>query len=242
MVVGPIALAYKLTGVTKLVLTPELIAKIFTGKITKWNDPAIVADNAGLTPPATTITAVHRSDGSGTTHNFTHYLGKVDPDDWTFGDSNTFPPTLPGSAASGNPGVAALVEKTDGAIGYVDYATATQANLALASIKTKAGAVLAPTLEGASAALAAATANADLTYDPIAVAAEGAYPITSPTWVVIYKNQPSKAKGEALKAFLTFMLTTGQGKATSTAGYAALKGDLLTRAKEQLSQVVIPAQ
>lgn len=240
-VAAPITVSYKLSGVSKLTLGGTALAKIFAGKITKWNDPEIAADNAGVTLPGTAITPVHRSDGSGTTHNFTLYLGKADPTDWTFGNSTTYPTTLPGSAASGNPGVAALVEKTDGAIGYVDYATATQANLSLASVKNSAGKSVAPTLQGASAAVAAATVNADLTYDPTDAQGEGAYPITSPTWVVIYKAQPTKAKGEAMKALLSFMLTTGQGKAASTAGYAALQGELLTKAKDQLSQIVIPA-
>ncbi len=101
--------------------------------------------------------------------------------------------------------------------------------------------MIAPTLEGASAAVAAAKVNPDLTYDPINAQGAGAYPITSPTWIVIYKTQADKAKGTALKAFLDFILTTGETSVASKTGYAPLQGQLLQSARDQLSQIVIPA-
>ncbi len=139
--------------------------------------------------PSTKITPVHRSDGSGTTHNFTLYLGKADPTDWTYGNATTFPTTLGAATGNGNQGVAQTVQSTDGAIGYVDYATAKAANLTVGSVKNKAGQPIAPTLASASAAVAAATVNPDLTYDPTDASATTAYPITSPTWIVVYKTQ-----------------------------------------------------
>ena len=242
-VAAPITVSYNLSGLTKtLVFSASTLAKIFAGTITSWNDPAIAADNPGVSLPNTKITPVHRSDGSGTTHNFTLYLSKADPTVWTFGSSTTFPTTIAGGATgSGNPGVASTIADTNGAIGYVDYATAKDANLTVASIKNDAGQAIAATLAGASAALATVTPNADLTYDPTNAQAVNAYPITSPTWIVVYKNQTSHATGEALKAFLDYILTTGQTKAASTAGYAPLTGALLSDAMAQLNNIVIPA-
>jgi phosphate transport system substrate-binding protein len=240
-VVAPITVAYNLSGVSKLTLSASTIARIFSGKITAWNDPAITADNPGTNLPSTKITPVHRSDGSGTTKNFTQYLSKAAASDWTYPSSTTFPAGLPGGTGNGNAGVAQTVKSTPGAIGYVDYSTATSSNLSLASIKNSSGKAIDPTLEGASAAVANVTANPNLTYDPTDAQGANAYPITSPTWIVIYKNQTDKAKGEALKAWLNYILTTGQGQTAQTAGYAPLQGALLQKAQAQLDQIVIPA-
>ncbi len=240
-VAAPITVSYNVSGVSKtLVFSGATLAKIFAGKITTWNDPTIAADNTGVTLPNTKITAVHRSDGSGTTHNFTLYLGKADPTDWTYGNSNTYPTTLGGATGNGNQGVAQTVQSTDGGIGYVDFATAQAASLKVASIKNSAGQTVAPTLQGASAAVAAAQINPDLTYDPTDASAAAAYPITSPTWVVTYKTQTDHNTGLALKAFLSFLLTTGQTSVAQTTGYAALQGDLLTKSRAQLDALVIP--
>jgi phosphate transport system substrate-binding protein len=240
-VAAPINVAYNLSGVSKpLVFSGPTLAKIYAGKITTWNDPAIAADNSGVTLPSSKITPVHRSDGSGTTHNFTLYLGKVDPTDWTYGNSTTFPTTLGGATGNGNQGVAQAVQSTDGAIGYVDYATAKAAGLTSASVKNQAGQAIAPTLAGASAAVAAATINADLTYDPTDAPAPSAYPITSPTWILTYKTQTDHNTGLALKTFLSFILTTGETQAAQAAGYAPLAGDLLAKAQAQVNNLVIP--
>jgi phosphate transport system substrate-binding protein len=240
-VVAPITLSYNLSGVSKLTLSASTAAKIFSGKITTWNDPAIKSENPGVNLPATKITPVHRSDGSGTTKNFTQYLTKAAPSDWTYGSSTTFPTTLSGGTGNGNPGVAQTVKSTPGAIGYVDYATATASNLTFATIINSAGKPIEPTLQGASAAVANVTVNPNLTYDPTNASAANAYPITSPTWIVIYKSQTDKARGEALKAWLNYILTTGQTTTAQAAGYAPLQGDLLKKAQDQLNQIVIPA-
>jgi phosphate transport system substrate-binding protein len=240
-VAAPITVAYNVSGASKtLVFSGATLAKVFAGKITTWNDPAITADNTGVTLPATKITAVHRSDGSGTTHNFTLYLGKADAADWTYGNSTTFPTTLGGATGNGNQGVAQTVQSTDGSIGYVDFATAQAAGLKVASIKNNAGQAIAPTLPAASAAVAAATISPDLTYDPTDAPAATAYPITSPTWIVTYKTQADHNTGLALKTFLSFLLTTGQTSIAQSTGYAALQGDLLTKARTQLDALVIP--
>jgi phosphate transport system substrate-binding protein len=241
-VVAPITLSYNLSGVSKLTLSASTVAKIFSGKITTWNDQAIKSDNPGVNLPDTKITPVHRSDGSGTTKNFTQYLTKAAPADWTYGSSTTYPVSLPGGTGNGNPGVAQTVKSTPGAIGYVDYSTATSSNLSLATVINSAGKPIQPTLESASAAVANITANPNLTYDPTNAPGAGAYPITSPTWIVIYKNQTDRAKGEALKAWLNYILTTGQTTTAQASGYAPLQGDLLKKAQDQLNQIVIPAQ
>lgn len=240
-VAAPITVAYNLSGLTKtLIFSGPTLAKIFAGTITTWNDPAIVADNPATTLPSTKITPVHRSDGSGTTHNFTLYLGKTDPTDWTFGNSTTYPTNLGGATGNGNQGVAQTIQSTDGSLGYVDYATAKAASLVVASIKNNAGQPVAPTLDSASLAVGKAVPGADLTYDPTDAQAPNAYPITSPTWIVVYKTQTDHNQGLALKTFLGFVLTTGETKIAKDTGYSALQGDLLAKAKAQLDSIVIP--
>jgi len=239
-VVAPITMSYNLSSVSKtLDFSGTTLAQIFAGKITNWNDPAIAKDNPGVTLPNVKITPVHRSDGSGTTRNFTLYLSKVDPTDWTAPASTTFPNNL-GLAGAKNAGVASSIAATNGAIGYVDFATATAAGLKYGEVINYAGTPIAATLAGASAAAAATTVNADLTYDPTNAQSPTAYPITSPTWIVVYKTQTNAATGAALKAFLSFILTTGQSHVASATGYAPLQGALLTKAVAQLSDLVIP--
>jgi phosphate transport system substrate-binding protein len=240
-VAAPITVSYHLSGVSKLTLSPATIAGIFADKITTWSDPAIAADNPGAKLPSSAITSVHRSDGSGTTANFSLYLTKAAASDWTLGTGKTI--NWPGGqAASGNPGVAQIIKSTEGAVGYVDYSTAVAVGLALASIKNRAGTPVAPTLAATSAALAGATINADLTYDPTDAPGPSAYPIASPTWIVIYKTQTDKAKGTALAAFLRSILTDGQGSIAKDNDYAPLSPALDQKAIAQLDQIVIPAQ
>lgn len=240
-VAAPITVAYNLSGVSKaLVFSATTLAGIFAGKITSWSDRAIANDNPGVTFPGTKITPVHRSDGSGTTRNFTLYLSKADAADWTYPPSTTFPTSLGGATGSGNQGVAQTVQMTDGSVGYVDYATSKAASLTVASVKNSAGQPITPTLPAASAAVAGATVNADLTYDPTGANAPTAYPITSPTWIVTYKTQTDHNQGLALKTFLGFILTTGESQIASATGYAPLQGDLLTKARAQLDNLVVP--
>jgi phosphate transport system substrate-binding protein len=233
---GPITLSYNVSGLSKLTLDGPTIAKIFEGQIKTWNDPAIAALNSGVSLPSTSITPIHRSDGSGTTSNFTKYLTKAAPGVWTLGSGSTvaFPG---GQAASGNPGVATLIKHTSGGIGYVDYSTAVATGLKFASVKNKAGTVEAPTLAGASAAIDGATVAANLTYDPTDSPAPTAYPITSPTWIITYKTQTDQTKAAILKAFLNYVLTTAQTSIAAQDDYAALPPTLAQKAIAQLSQL-----
>ena len=143
-------------------------------------------------------------------------------------------------AGTGNAGVAQIVSQTDGAVGYVDFSDAKAANLKFASIKNSGGKFIEPTTDSAAAAVATATVNPDLTYSPLNASGADAYPITSPTWILVYKNQTDKAKGEALKGFLEYILTGGQDLANA-AQYAKLPESLRTKAVSQLSQIQIPA-
>ncbi len=239
-VAAPITVSYNLKNVSSLRLSGTTLAKIFALKITKWNDKAIAADNPGVTLPSTTITVAHRADGSGTTSNFTKFLNDVDPTDWTLGSGDTVDWGSNTQAGTGNPGVAQIVQQTDGGIGYVDLADAKKANLSFASIENKSGAFVAPTLAGAAAAVTGSTINADLTYDPINAPGAAAYPITSPTWIMVYANQTDKAKGTAIKTFLQFVYSTGETLA-ATNNYAQLPAAIVQKATAQLSKLQIPA-
>ena len=233
---APITISFNVSGVDKLQLSPETLAGIFQATITKWNDAKIAADNPGATLPSTNIAVVHRLDGSGTTSNFTKYLKAAAPSVWTLdsGDTVNWPASTQG--AEKNSGVASLIKTTDGSVGYVDLADSVNADLKTASIKNKAGKFVAPTLDGASAALAGADVKPDLTYDPLDATGDGAYPITSPTWIIVYKKQTDAAVAEALKGWLDFILTDGQGFA-KTVGYAQLPSALAQKAIDQLSQI-----
>ena len=237
---APITVSYNVNGVDSLQLSGETLAKIFSGTVKKWNDPAIENDNANATLPATDIVIVHRAEASGTTSNFTKYLADAGGSSWTLGSGDTVEWPSSSQAGQGNSGVAQTISKTDGAIGYVDFSDATQAKLKFASIKNKAGKFLAPTLAGASAAVASSTIAPDLTYSPLNQAGADAYPITSPTWIITYVNQSDHAKGTAMKSFLSFILNDGQALAEGV-NYAKLPASLQTKAIAQLDKLVIPA-
>ena len=237
-VAAPITVSYNLSGVTGLKLDGPTIAKIYTGKITTWNDPAIAALNSGTTLPSDPITVCARAEASGTTSNFTKFLNSSDPTD--FATAATDQPTVwtlsSIQKAQGNGGVAACVKGKAGAVGYVDFSDAKQQNLTFAEVKNKNGEFVTASLDGAQKALAGATVAADLTYDPINAAGAGAYPITSPTWIIVYKTQTDANKSKALKALLTFIETDGQQLA-SASNYTALPTDLAAKALAQVDQI-----
>ena len=238
-VVAPITVSYNLSGV-KLKLSADTIAKIFSGAVTTWDDAAIKADNPKAKLPSTAITVVHRSDSSGTTANFTSFLTKAAPSSWTLGTGSTISWPSGTQGATGNSGVAKLVKDTDGAVGYVDYSDAKASDLTFAAVKNSSGKYIPPNLPSAAAAAAGATVNADLTYDPINSDGAAAYPITSPTWILVYQDQTDAAKGAATKAFLNFIYADGQTLAPSV-DYAALPKGLVKQAKAQVNKITVPA-
>jgi phosphate transport system substrate-binding protein len=233
---APITVAYDVAGLDELRLSPDTLAGIFGGSITTWDDPAIAADNPDVDLPSAKVTVVHRSDGSGTTNNFTKYLTKAAPEKWTLGSGDTvnWPSGMQG--AEKNSGVAALVASTAGAIGYVDLADAASANLTTALIRNSSGRFVAPKLPAASAALAGATLAEDLTYDPLDAEGAEAYPITAPTWVVVEAQQPDLTTVDLLQGYLEFVLTRGQELAP-TVGYAAIPDEMISKALAQLEEI-----
>ncbi|MEA2971701.1 MAG: phosphate transport system substrate-binding protein [Actinomycetota bacterium] len=238
-VAAPITVSYNL-GVKDIVLDADTIAKIFQRQITRWDDPAIKTHNPGAKLPSTDIVVAHRSDGSGTTENFTKYLVAAAPNTWTLKAGSTVEWPADTQAGNGNAGVASIVKDTPGAIGYVDLSDAKATGLTFATIVNKSGKPVKATLDAASAALANATVNADLSYNPLNADGDTAYPITAPTWILAYKNQADPAKGAALKAFLTYVLTDAQDLA-AVVDYAKLPDGLRQKALAQVDAIVVPA-
>ena len=235
-VLGPITVSYNLSGVKTLKLSPPTIAKIFSLKITNWNDPAIASDgNSGL--PNLPITVVHRSDSSGTTANFTAFLVKADATDWTLGTGKTINWAGNTVAGNGNSGVASAIKGKSGAIGYVDYSDAKAAGLVWAQVKNEAGNYVDATLAGASAAAASATVNANLTYDPIWASGSDAYPITSPTYIITYTKYSSAGTTALLQAFLNYILSSDGQKLAGTVDFSARPSSLDQKAAAQVSQI-----
>jgi phosphate transport system substrate-binding protein len=238
-VAAPITVSYNLTGVDTLQLSPDTIAKIFQREIKTWNDKAIAADNPGAKLPTTAIVVAHRSDGSGTTENFTKFLKAASPSVWKLDSGSTVNWPTDTQAGNGNSGVAQIIKSTNGAIGYVDFSDAKATGLKWAKVKNKAGKFVDASLEGTSAALGGITVNPDLSYNPLWADGDNAYPISAPTWILAYTNQSDKAKGEALKAFLQFIYGDGQDVAAEV-DYAKLPATLKDKALAQVNALVIP--
>ncbi len=235
-VAAPITVSYNLSGVDKLRLSAETIGKIFSAQITTWNDAAIKADNPGATLPSTPIVVVHRSDGSGTTSNFTKYMTAAAPSAWTLGSGDTVNWPASTQGAEKNSGVANVIKQTAGAVGYVDLADAIKADLTFASIKNSSGNYVAPTAEATTSAVENAKVNPDLTYNPLNASGAESYPITSPTYFLVYQNQTDPAKAATLKTWLQYVLTTGQAQAQKL-GYVALPASLQQQAYDQIEKI-----
>ena len=233
-VAGPITVSYNLSGVDKLQLSPDTLADIFQAKITKWNDPAIAKDNQGVSLPATPITVAHRSDGSGTTNNFTKYLTAASPQ-WKLGSGDTVAWPSGTQGAEKNTGVAQIIKQTDGAVGYVDFSDAVETKLSLAAIRNKDGKFVAPSLEGATAAVAGAKVKDDLTYDPLNASGADAYPITAPTYLLL-KPKYDASKAKLVSDYVRFLLTDGQPIAKDV-NFAALPSGLQQKALAQLDRI-----
>ncbi len=236
VIIGPITMAYNLSGVSNLKLSPAAIAGIFSGKIKTWNDPAIKADNSGASLPSTPITLAVRSDSSGTTQNFTEFLVEATGSAWSLGSSSTIKWPSSARAASGNPGVAQVVKSTPGAIGYVDYATAKASGLSTASVKNKDGSFVAPSPASATAAAASVTAKPDLTFAAVWQGGASAYPITYQSWDLVNAKQPTANDAAMLKAYLTYLLGDGQ-KLLEQIGLAPLPTSLDQQAVAQLDKI-----
>lgn len=239
-VIAPITLSYNLSGVKSLQLSPATVAGIYQLTITKWNDPAIVADNPGVTLPDTTIVAARRADGSGTTDNFTKFLnaavGKDAGGAWKLGSGSTVEWPAGTQAGDGNSGVAQIVKSTAGAIGYVDLSDSKANALHVAAVKNKAGKFVLPSLEGASAAAAGATIKDDLTYFLGWADGDASYPIAAQTWIIAYTKQADPVKAANIRGFLTYLLNQGQTLAP-TIDYAPLPESLRLKAIANIAKI-----
>lgn len=236
MVVGPVAIAYNVPGVDSLTLTPSILAKMFSGKITKWNDPQIAAANSGVKLPATPVQTFHRSDASGTTDNVTKYLKASAGSDWTF-DAGKEWKAPGGQGAKGSDGVTSSVKQTEGAITYVELSYAKNANLPIAKIDNGAGAVEL-TGDAVGKAVAAATVvgtgnDLSLKLD-YATKAPGAYPIVLVTYEITCEKGLASDQVALVKSFLTYAAGTGQG-ALSALGYAPLPASLQTKVQAAIA-------
>ncbi|XTZ16239.1 phosphate ABC transporter substrate-binding protein PstS [Micromonospora echinospora] len=235
-VAAPITVSYNLQGVDKLQLSPETLAKIFQTDIKTWNDPAIAADNPGVTLPNTPITVAHRSDGSGTTNNFTKYLEAAAPGVWKLGTGDTV--AWPSNTQGGekNTGVAQIVKQANGGIGYVDLSDAKASQLTFAAIKNKDGQYVVPSLEGTTAGLEGAEIKEDLSYNPLNAAGAASYPITAPTYILVKTKYDDAKKAELVKGFVKYILTDGQELAKDV-DFAPLPTSLKDKALAQLDKI-----
>jgi phosphate transport system substrate-binding protein len=238
-VLGADVPSYYIPGVTaELKFTPDALAGIFLGKITKWNDPAIAGTNPGVKLPAEDIVVVHRSDGSGTTYIWTDYLSKVS-DEWKSkvgkGTSVNWPVGLGGK---GNEGVAGLVKQTPYALGYVELIYAIQNNIAYGSVKNPAGEFVKATMAGVSAAAAGAATSMpdDFRVSITNAPGKAAYPISSFTWLLIPSQIQDATKRQIIKDFLTWMMSSGQ-KMCEALAYAPLPKEVVAKEQKAIAMI-----
>ena len=237
-VLGADVPAYNIPGVTaELKFTPEALAGIFLGKITKWNDKAITSANPGISLPDRDIVIVHRSDGSGTSYIWTDYLSKISPE-WQSqvgkGTSVKWPVGLGGK---GNEGVAGMIRQLPGSMGYVELIYAVQNNIAYGSVKNAAGNFVKASLESVTAAAASSPKMpADFRVSITNAPGKDAYPVSSFTWLLIPEQSKDPAKGKILADFLNWMVTDGQ-KMTAALSYAPLPDAVVQKEKEAIKMV-----
>jgi phosphate transport system substrate-binding protein len=223
-VLGAVVPVYNMPNVkTELKFSGTLLADIFLGKITKWNDPAIAKLNDGVTLPATDITVAHRADGSGTTYIWVDYLSKVSPEWKSKVGVATSVKWPTGVGGRGNEGVSSLVSQTPGAIGYVELIYALQNKISYGLVQNMAGEFVKASVPSVTAAAAAAAKQmpADFRVSITNAPGPGVYPISSFTWVLLYENPTDKAQAKVMVDFMKWALTDGQ-KVAPDLGYAPL--------------------
>jgi phosphate transport system substrate-binding protein len=237
-VLGADVPAYNIPGVTgEVKFTPEVLAGIFMGKISKWNDKAITSVNPGVNFPDKDIIVVHRSDGSGTTFIWTDYLSKVSPEWKSQVGSDTSVKWPVGLGNKGNEGVSGLIRQMSGSIGYVELIYAVQNNIPYGSVRNSAGNFVKASLESVSAAAASAPKMPqDFRVSITNAPGKDAYPIASFTWLLIPVPSKDAAKGKILNDFLNWMVTDGQ-KMTAALSYAPLPDNVVAKEKEAIKQV-----
>jgi len=238
-VMGAVAVTYNLSGVMPLQLDGPAIADIFLGKITQWNDRRIAALNPAVRLPDEEIVVVHRSDGSGTSYIFTHYLSAVSAE-WKervgSGESVNWPAGLGGR---GNEGVTAQVKQSEGAIGYVELVYASANKLPYARVKNAAGAFVEPSIASVTAAAAIAKFEPTTDFRVSIINAPGAdaYPIASFTWLLVAPDMQDTAKARVLKGFLEWMLTEPAQQMAATLQYAPLPPPVVTLVRDRIMRL-----
>ena len=244
-VLGAVCITYNLPDVKQtLNVTGDLIADIFLGKVTKWNDPRIAALNKGVALPNRDIVVVHRSDGSGTSYIFTDYLSTASAE-WKAGPGKGKDVKWPvGLGGKGNEGVTGQVKQTPGAIGYVELAYARQNKLPTAAVRNAAGKFVEPSIDAVTAAAAGVAQklppNTDYRISIVNAPGADAYPISSFTWILLYKTQPNAEKGKKLLDFLHWALHDGEQSASSL-DYAPLPAMLVARLDSTLATMKVGA-
>jgi phosphate transport system substrate-binding protein len=235
--IGAVVVAYNLPEVTStLKLAPEVLVAIYQGKIKKWNDPKIKADNPEAKLPGNEISVVYRTDGSGTTAVFTDYLSKISAD-WKekigAGKSIAWPIGL---GAKGNEGVTGQIKTTPYTIGYIERAYASQNKLPMLELKNKSGKFVAPTIEAMSAAADAVEMPDELFVSLSNAEGEAVYPITSYSYLLVYENAKDPVKGEALAKYVWWGLHDGQ-KFSKDLDYAPIPAKVMTKVEARLKEL-----
>jgi phosphate transport system substrate-binding protein len=240
-VLGAVVPVYNVPGITdELKFTGPLLADMYLGKVKKWNDPAIAKLNPGVKLPATDLTIVHRSDGSGTTYIFVDYLSKVSPEFKTTVGVNTSVNWPVGVGGKGNEGVSGLVSQTPGSIGYVELIYALQTKTAFGSVQNAAGEFVKASVDSVTKAAAAAAANMPADFRVSITNAEGAgsYPISSFTWILLYENPTDKAAAKAMVDFMHWALSDGE-KFAAELGYAPLPDSVVKLEEAALQKITV---
>ena len=238
-VLGAVVPVYNIPGVdAKLKFNGKVLADVILGKITKWNDAALVALNPGVKLPATDIAVAHRSDGSGTTYIFVDYLSKVSPEFKEKVGVNTSVNWPVGVGGKGNEGVAGLVKQTPGAIGYVELIYALQNKIAFGSVQNADGEFITASLDSVTAAATSAskTMPADFRVSITNAPGKSAYPISSFTWMLFYENPTDKQRAKIMVDFTKWALTDGQ-KYCAELGYAPLPKEVVALEMEALKKI-----
>jgi len=236
-VLGGVVPVYNVEGVTApLRFSGSLLAGIYLGKVTKWNDPAIAQLNPGVKLPANDIAVVHRSDGSGTTYIFCDFLSKVSPDFKQKVGVATSVSWPAGVGAKGNEGVSGLVRQTPGAIGYVELIYALQNKITFGDVQNSAGKFVTASLESVTAAAAGVTMPDDFRVSITNADGADAYPIASFTWMLLYQHPTDKARSAAMVDFLKWALSDGQ-KFAPGLGYAPLPQPVIAKEMQALANI-----
>jgi phosphate transport system substrate-binding protein len=239
MTAGEVVLGYNLPGVQKLQLPRDVYPQIFLGKITRWNDPKIVAANKGVNLPDLPITVVRRADSSGTTFVFTNHLSAVS-EEWKKGPGEGTTVNWPSSdkfiASPKNDGVTATIKQTKGAIGYIEYAFAKLSKMDTALLQNKAGNYVGPGTEGGPVTLASAKLPADMRLWLSDPQGDKAYPLVTYTWMMFYKKYDDPKKAAAIQKIIDYSLTEGQ-KSADRMGYLPLPAPVVAEVKKAAANI-----